>query len=268
MNEIGALLAQHGVALVFINVLLTQLGLPLPAIPTMMLAGALAAAGQLSVLQAFAAAVTASLIADIAWFVAGRRYGHRVLAMLCRLSLSPQSCVRQTERIFLRWGTGSLVIAKFVPGLATVAPPLAGAIRQRLGTFALFDGIGAALWAGCAMLAGWLLGGQIEALLAWLGTMGGYAAAVLGVVLAGYMSIKWFERLRFLSQLRAARVAVDEVYAMMRRGEDPLILDVRSAAALGADRRRLPKALLVDPEAPDDRLANLPRDREIIVYCS
>lgn len=268
MNELGALLAQHGVALVFVNVLLTQLGLPLPAIPTMMLAGALAAGGQLSVLQAFAAAIAASFAADVVWFIAGRRYGHRVLAMLCRLSLSPQSCVRQTERVFLRYGVGTLVIAKFVPGLATVAPPLAGAIRQKLGTFALFDGIGAALWAGSAMLAGWLLGGQIEALVAWLGAMGGYAAAVLGVLLAAYMAFKWFERLRFLSQLRAARVAVNEVYAMMLRGEDPLILDVRSAAALGADARRIPRALLIDPDAPDDRLANLPRDREIIVYCS
>jgi len=268
MNELSALLAQHGVALVFINVLLTQLGLPLPAIPTMILAGALAAGGHLSVLQAFAAAVAASLAADVIWFIAGRRYGYRVLTMLCRLSLSPQSCVRQTERVFMRWGVGSLVIAKFVPGLATVAPPLAGAIRQTLGAFALFDGIGAALWAGSAMLAGWLLGGQIEVLLDRLSTMGTYAAAVLVLVLVAYMAFKWFERLRFLSQLRAARVAVYEVHAMMQRGEEPIILDVRSAAALGADTRRIPQAVLIDPDAPDESLVDLPRDREIIVYCS
>lgn len=268
MTDLSALLSEHGVALVFANVLLTQLGVPLPAIPTMMLAGALAATGHMSVLQAFWAAVGASLVADYVWYVAGRRYGHRVLAALCRLSLSPQSCVRQTERVFLRWGVGSLVIAKFVPGLATVAPPLAGAIRVKPGAFGLFDGIGAALWAGTSMLAGWMLGGQIEALLDVLGQMGGYAAAGLGVLLAAYMAFKWFERLRFLGQLRAARVGVEEVYAMMTRGEAPLILDVRSAAALGADRRRIPTAVLIDPDTPDDRLADLPRDREIIVYCS
>lgn len=268
MNELSALIAQHGVALLFANVLLTQLGLPLPAIPAMMIAGALASGGHLSVLQAFWAAVAASLIADVAWFVAGRRYGHRVLAMLCRLSLSPQSCVRQTERVFMRWGVGSLVIAKFIPGLATVAPPLAGAIRQKLGAFVLFDGIGAALWAGASMLAGWLLGGQIEALIEWMAAMGGYAATLLGALVVAYMTFKWFERLRFLGQLRAARVAVHEVYAMMARGEDPLVLDVRSAAALGADKRRIPRAVLIDPDAPDDQLADLPRDREIIVYCS
>lgn len=268
MNELSALLAQHGVALVFVNVLLTQLGLPLPAIPTLLLAGALAAGGHMSVLQAFFAAVTASLIADLVWYAAGRKYGHRVLAMLCRLSLSPQSCVRQTERVFIRWGVGSLVIAKFVPGLATVAPPLAGAIRLKPATFTLFDGIGAALWAGVSMLAGWLLGGQIEAAIDALGRMGGYAAAWLGGLLAAYMAFKWFERLRFLGQLRAARVAVHEVYAMLERGEEPLILDVRSAAALVADTRRIPRAVLIDPDAPDDQLAALPRDREIIVYCS
>ncbi len=268
MNELSALLAHYGVMLVFVNVLLTQLGLPLPAIPVMMLAGGLAAGGHMSVLQAFSAAMVACLIADEIWYFAGRRYGHRVLAMLCRLSLSPQSCVRQTERVFMRWGVGSLVIAKFVPGLATVAPPLAGAIGLKLATFTLFDGIGAALWVGGSLLAGWLLGGQIDAFLDWLSDLGGYAAGAFVLLLVAYMAFKWFERMRFLSQLRAARVAVHEVYAMMERGEDPLVLDVRAVGALGADRRRIPKAVVIDPDAPDASLANLPRDREIIVYCS
>jgi membrane protein DedA with SNARE-associated domain len=268
VDELTALLARHGVSLVFVNVLLTQLGVPLPAIPTMMLAGGLAASGHMSILQAFAAAMAATMIADLVWYAAGRRYGHRVLALLCRMSLSPQSCVRQTERVFLRWGVGSLVIAKFVPGLATVAPPLAGAIRLKPATFALFNGIGGALWAGLSMLAGWLLAGQIEALLAWLGRMGGFALVTLVAVVAVYMAVKWFERHRFLSQLRAARIAVHELYEMIERGDEPLVLDVRSEAALAADRRKIPNALLVDPDAPDEPLAGLPRDRDIVVYCS
>ncbi len=268
MDELTALLSRYGVSLVFANVLVTQLGVPLPAIPTMMLAGGLAASGHLSVLQAFSAALIATLIADLVWYAAGRRYGHRVLALLCRMSLSPQSCVRQTERVFLRWGVGSLVIAKFVPGLATVAPPLAGAIRLKPATFALFDGIGGALWAGGSMLAGWLLSGQIDTLLAWLAQMGGLALAALVAALAVYMAVKWFERYRFLSQLRAARIAVQDLYGMIERGEDPLILDVRTEAALAADRRRIPHAMLVDPDAPDAFLVGLPRDRDIVVYCS
>ena len=268
MDDLTALLAQHGVSLVFVNVLLTQLGVPLPAIPTMMLAGALAAGGHMSVLQAFSAAMVATMIADIVWYAAGRRYGHRVLSALCRMSLSPQSCVRQTERVFLRWGVGSLVIAKFVPGLATVAPPLAGAIRLKPVAFLVFNGMGASLWVGGSMLAGWLLSGQIDALIAWLARMGGFALAGLLVALVIYMLVKWLERYRFLSQLRAARIAVEELYAMIERGENPLILDVRSVAALGADRRRIPSALLIDPDAPDEPLAQLPRDRDIVIYCS
>jgi membrane protein DedA with SNARE-associated domain len=268
MDELTALLGRYGVSLVFVNVLLTQLGAPLPAIPTMMLAGALAAGGHMSVLQAFSFAVLASIIADVVWYAAGVRYGHRVLAFLCRMSLSPQSCVRQTERVFLRWGVGSLVIAKFIPGFATVAPPLAGAIRLRLGTFTLFDGIGAALWTGSAMLAGWLLSDQIDALIGWLARMGGVALAGVLVMLVVYMAVKWFERYRFLSQLRAARIAVHDLYQMIERGENPLILDVRSEAALATDRRRIPRAIAVDPDAPDEPLAGLPRDREIVIYCS
>jgi membrane protein DedA with SNARE-associated domain len=266
--ELTALLGQYGIALVFANVLLTQLGLPLPAVPTMILAGALAAAGHLSALQAFAVAMAATLAADFLWYAAGRRYGHRVLAFLCRMSLSPASCVRQTERVFLRWGVGSLVVAKFVPGLATVAPPLAGAIRLRPAIFLGFNAIGAALWAGLSIGLGWMLADQIDAAIDWLARMGGYAVAGLVLLLAVYMTVKWLERYRFMAQLRAARIAVTELYDMIQRGDEPVILDVRSAAALGADPRRIPRAVLIDPDAPDAGLGELPRDRDIVVYCS
>jgi membrane protein DedA with SNARE-associated domain len=268
MTEIDALLGRHGVAIVFANVLLTQLGVPLPAVPTLIVAGALAAGGHLSGPQAFAVALIATLIADSVWYGAGGRFGHRVLSTLCRLSLSPSSCVRQTERVFLRYGVGSLVIAKFVPGLATVAPPLAGAIRMPFARFFVFDAIGSTLWAGAAIVAGWLLSGQIAAVLAWIGRMGGYAASLLGFALVLYMAFKWFERYRFLAQLRTARIAVQELYAMIERGEDPLILDVRSAAALGPRAGRIPRARLIDVDAPEPALRDLPRDREIVVYCS
>ena len=108
----------------------------------------------------------------------------------------------------------------------------------------------------------------LDAAIDWVARMGGYAVAVLAVLLAVYMTVKWFERYRFLTQLRAARIAVTELYDMIERGEEPLILDVRSAAALGADRRRIPRAMLIDPEAPDAALGGLPRDRDIVVYCS
>ncbi len=268
MNELGELFGRYGVGLVFVNVLLTGLGVPLPAMPTLIVAGALASMGHLSVLQVLAAAVVASSTADSIWYLTGRRYGHRVLAFLCRMSLSPASCVRQTERVFMRWGVRTLLVAKLIPGLATIASPLAGAIRLRPTTFLLFDAAGASLWAGGSILAGWLLSDQIDAVIDWIANMGGYALAGLGVLLVLYMTVKWFERHRFLAQLRTARIAATELYDMIERGEEPLILDVRSAAALGIDARRIPRAVLVDPDAPDAGLGSLPRDREIVVYCS
>lgn len=150
-------LQRDAVAIVFVNVLLQQLGLPVPAVPTMLLAGSLAAAPG-PVAKILAAAVVASVLADWVWYKAGKRYGYRVLAGLCKLSINPASCVSQTEARFLRWGMPSLVVAKFIPGFSTVAPPIAGAFRMHLGGFLLAAGAGGALWAGLALGAGWVEG--------------------------------------------------------------------------------------------------------------
>src|SRR6478736_3715666 len=155
-------LSQYGVWFVGVNVLLQQLGLPIPAVPTMMVAGALAGAGKMSGAAAFVLSVAASLVADLAWFWAGRRFGYPVLRFLCRVSLSPDTCVRQTEGIFERWGFYSVVLSKFVPGFATVAPPIAGALRMRAGAFVVASIASAALWVGAAMSVGYLFAPQIE----------------------------------------------------------------------------------------------------------
>src|SRR6476659_7519652 len=167
MDPIAAQLAQYGVPLIGLNVLLQQIGLPIPAVPTMMLAGGLAVTGRIDFASAFAISVAASLVADLLWFWAGRRYGYPVLRFLCRISLSPDTCVRQTENIFERWGFFSVVISKFVPGFATVAPPIAGALRMRLSSFALASAASAALWVGAAMIAGAVFAQQIQSVLAW-----------------------------------------------------------------------------------------------------
>src|SRR5467141_1739405 len=150
------LIAQYGLALVFANVLLEQLGLPIPAIPALVVAGALSAEGQFPPLAVFGVAFVACMMGDAAWYLAGRRYGRRVMKLLCRVSLSPDSCVRQTENRFGRWGRLTLVLAKFVPGLSTVARPLAGAMRLGLGSFELLNGLGSILWIVAAVGAGML----------------------------------------------------------------------------------------------------------------
>lgn len=268
MNELIGLLTHHGLALVFANVLLTQLGAPLPAVPTLVLAGALAGVGHFSWPAALLAASSAAVIADTSWYAAGKRYGQRVLALLCRFSLSPDSCVRETERFFVRYGVGSLVVAKFIPGLAMAAPPLAGAMRLRWLPFLVFDGIGAVLWAASALLGGWLFADQIDTALGFLERMGGYALAGLLALLTAYVGYRYWQRRRFFAQLRAARITVQDLYDLMQRGEQPLVLDVRSHALRIADGRRIPTAWPVDIDAPDAHLTDLPRDREIVVYCS
>ena len=162
LDAIATQRAQYGVPLVGLNVLLQQIGLPIPAVPTMMLAGALAVAGRIDFASAFAISVAASLVADLLWFWAGRRYGYHVLRFLCRISLSPDTCVRQTENIFERWGFFSVVVSKFGPGFATVAPPMAGALRMGVSSFALASAASAALWVGAAMIFGALFAQQIE----------------------------------------------------------------------------------------------------------
>src|SRR5438046_9865228 len=137
MEAILSQLQAHGSLIVGVNVFLQQLGLPIPSVPTMMVAGAVAAQGHLNGIATFAIAVVASLVADVLWFSAGRRYGYPVLRFLCRVSLSPDTCVRETEGIFERWGFFSVVVSKFVPGFSTVGPPIPGALNMRLREFAL-----------------------------------------------------------------------------------------------------------------------------------
>src|SRR3982751_1334289 len=154
MVRLFDLVIRHGIPLVFFNVMLEQLGVPLPAVPTLIVAGALSRMGRISSTNVLIASVVASLIADWIWFMLGRRYGYRILKTLCRISLSPDSCVRDTEARFERWGLKSLLFAKFVPGFSTVAPPLAGAGKRSTLAFLIYDAIGALLWAGSGVALG------------------------------------------------------------------------------------------------------------------
>jgi len=154
-----------GLGLLFFNVLVEQLGLPVPAIPTLIVAGALASAGRLPAAGVCSVALAACMIGDSVWYVTGRIYGVRVMRLICRISLTPDICVSQTQSSFERWGAGALVVAKFVPGLSMIAPPLAGATRMSFLRFAGSSALGAALWVGAALLAGIVLRPEIMRLL-------------------------------------------------------------------------------------------------------
>jgi len=266
--DLAALFAQYGLAAVFVAVLLEQAGLPFPALPVLLVAGAFAAGHAAWGVAALGLAVLASTLGDLAWYWAGRTWGYAVLRTMCRISLSPDSCVRRTESSFERRGVATLVVAKFVPGLATLAPAIAGALELRASTFVVYNGAGAALWAGVGLAAGVLLQGQINGLLAWLDRLGRWVLAVLGVALAGYVAWRLWRRWAFARRLRMARVTVHELRAMIERGEAPYVLDARSTIHRRLHGLRIPGARSVDLDALEEALATIPRDRDVIVYCS
>jgi len=270
MSALVRYLVRYGVSLVFLNVFAEQIGMPVPAVPTLIVAGALARNGKMSSTHIVViVAVLASLIADWIWFLLGRRYGYSILRTLCRISLSPDSCVRDTEARFERWGMKSLLVAKLIPGFSTVAPPLAGAGRKRSTmAFLIYDGIGALLWAGGAVLVGRAFHRQIANVITRLENLGGWAIAIVAFLLALFVLFKWWQRRRFLEQLRIARVSVDELKAMIDRDEQPIVLDVRTRSSQERDPRRIPTAIVAHADDIDRTVQAISPDREIVLYCT
>jgi membrane protein DedA with SNARE-associated domain/rhodanese-related sulfurtransferase len=261
-------IGHYGLMIVTINVLLDQIGFPVPAAPTLVVAGAIAAGGQVSLLAVFAWSVIACLAADCGWYLIGERYGIRVLKMLCQVSLEPDSCVSQTQTRFERWGINSLVIAKFIPGLAIIAPPMAGALRIGWLRFVFLSSCSAVLWVGSFLAAGVLFKSQIERLLLHLSEFGSITAAGIVILLAAYIAYKWWQRRRFYQMLRMARISVADLEALIRGGAEPLIIDVRSTTARELDPRWIPGALHVPLQDVAHHLKELPRDRDTILYCT
>jgi membrane protein DedA with SNARE-associated domain/rhodanese-related sulfurtransferase len=258
----------YRILMITVNVLANQLGLPVPVIPTLIVAGAWAAQGTISPAALFAGAIFACVAADSVWFLAGRVYGSGVMKLLCRISLTPDSCVSDTQSRFERWGSNALLVAKFVPGLALIAPPLAGATKMAWLRFLVYSALGSAAWVSVAIAGGMLFRHQIEQIMPRLADFGVAAASAIGVLLAAYIGYKWWERRRFYSVLRMARINVEELYQLMGAGRAPLIVDVRSPTALTLDPRRIPGALHVPLLEVEQHLRDFPRDREIVAYCT
>ncbi len=213
-------------------------------------------------------AVVASLLSDFIWYAVGRRRGTRVLQMLCRISLEPDSCVRQTEDLFARRGLASLLVAKFIPGLSTVAPPLAGITRMPLLRFGLFDGLGALLWVGVFVVLGVLFSEQLEGLALLLATMGSWLLAIVAGGLGAYLLWKFVARKRFLRRLRVARITPEELHQKLETGEEVLIVDLRHPLELEADPVVIPGAVRFSAQDLEATRLPIPRDREVILYCS
>src|SRR5438445_357246 len=266
MDAILAQLQAHGSLIVGLNVLLQQIGLPIPSVPTMMVAGALAAQGRINGVATFALAVGASLFADMLWFGAGRRYGYPVLRFLCRVSLSPDTCVRETEGIFERWGFFSVVVSKFVPGFSTVGPPIAGALKMPFGAFAVASLASAALWVGAYMGVGYVFARQIDVVLAWMTDHAVLALIAVVGALASYIGFKAFERYRLGRYVDAARITIDELREVLAQEPRPFVVDVGSRLA-HQSRPHIPGARMLDLDAIA-RAEDFPTDQDIILYCA
>ncbi len=264
--QINLTLRQDAVTLVFVNVLLQQLGLPVPAVPTLLLAGSLAASpGSLG--RLLAAAVVASVIADWLWYQSGKAFGYRVLAGLCKLSINPSSCVSQTEARFIRWGVWSLLIAKFIPGFSTVAPPIAGALRMGRTGFLLAAGGGATLWAGLAIGAGWLLQDAVQTAIAGLERHAAQALVLILVLAATWLGWKLWQKYRFRKFCAVPHITPDELLAAMGSETPPLVLDLRGATMI-AETGPIPGARVAEHDFLPAAVGDWPKERPIVTLCA
>lgn len=265
LEQAADFLIRHGYAVLFGWVLLEQMGLPIPAAPLLIAAGALARAGKMNLTFALALALIAVILADLFWYSLGRYRGGRILKLLCRISLEPDSCVRRTENLFVRHGVHSLLVAKFVPGLNTAAPSLAGIFRMPVRRFMIFDSLGALLWVVSVTSLGLIFSDQLEQIaLRW----SGWLVAVLAGSLAAYVLGKFIQRRRFIRRLRIARITPKELMDKLRAGETISIVDLRQPMDIEAFPQMIPGALRIAMEEIEERHAEIPRDRDVVLYCS
>jgi membrane protein DedA with SNARE-associated domain len=268
MHAVLEFLVRHGYGVLLVWVFLEQGGLPLPSIPLLLAAGALAGAGRLNFGFSLAVAALGSLLADSLWYELGRRRGIKIVQWLCKISLEPDSCVRRTEGIFEKQGARSLILAKFLPGLGAVATPMAGIFQMKFRRFLAFDALGALLWAGTYLSLGYIFSDQIEIVTQRIEQLGGSVLSVLVFFLTFYVAYKYLARQRFLRELRIARISPEELKEKLDAGEHLTIVDLRHLMDFEADPETIPGAFRMDARDLEQKDEKLPRDREVILYCT
>jgi membrane protein DedA with SNARE-associated domain/rhodanese-related sulfurtransferase len=267
MQQIASDMERYGLLVVFLNVLLAEGGLPLPAFPILITTAALVTQSRQQALEIILVGVSGSLVADLAWYWSGKRYGRRVLAFLCKMSLSPDFCVRQTETAFLKIGPWSLLFAKFFPGLSTISVAMAGATKMSLPTFLLLNGTGAFLFVSVAVVLGLIFQDAITDILLMLADVGKFGGLFVLAVLGLYLLARWWRRRAFIRRLRVDRITVDELRGLISEGHKPVILDVRPEEIRKRDGI-IPGALAAHPEDVDPVVRTFSHDLEIVVYCA
>ncbi len=269
MSDTLAFVLQYGYVVLYLCVMAEQIGLPVPAVPVLLGVGALAGAGSMSFPIALGVVLAASLPPDLVWYELGRRRGTRVLARICAVSLEPDWCVHRTERIFLRFGRKLLLVAKFVPGLSALSAPVAGAARVSRWQFILLDVTGALLWSGTWLGIGYLFSGALDVVVGWVHRLGGWALLWAGAGLAAYIGYKYAERRRIFRELRMARITPEELKSRLDAGDDTFtIIDTRTMLDVKSVPYLIRGALWIEADEVERRRDELPRDREIVLYCT
>ncbi len=271
MATLIALLLQHGLLLVGVVTLAARAGLPLPAAPLLVVAGGLAATGHFGPgggLALLAVAVLANLGGDLGWYGAGRHFGHRVMRLLCRVSLSPDSCVRQSEQMIQRWGGSALLAAKFVPSVSVVAAPMAGALGMSWPRFLFNDTVASALWSLVYIVLGWVFHAQIAYALELLAGAGLVALALLLLGVAAFVAWRWLRRRRMRRALAVQRIDVAGLQALLASAEAPVVVDVRGPGSRQVDPRRIPGAISLSLDELPTQAATWPAGQAVVTYCS
>ena len=267
MQDLVFLITQHGLLVVFLNVLLCESGLPLPAYPTLMTAAALVTESRYQIPAIILAGIAGCLVPDLAWYWSGGRYGRRMLGLMCKVSLSPDFCVRQTETVFAKIGPWSLLFAKFIPGLSNLSVAMAGIAKMSLPVFLLLNGIGALLFVSVPVALGRIFQQEIADLIATLMQVGKSGGLIILAALGVYLLARWWRRQAFIRQLRMARITVGELRRLIDEGRRPLILDVRAKGPRAQDGI-IPGALSAHPREIDPVVMAFSHDLEIVVYCA
>jgi membrane protein DedA with SNARE-associated domain/rhodanese-related sulfurtransferase len=266
VNEALEFLVRHGYTVLFVAVLAEQAGLPIPAMPFLLGMGALAGLGKFSLTMAALLALVATMLADWVWYELGRRRGTAVLRFLCKISLEPDSCINSTTNTFDRLGTRALLVAKFLPGVGTMAPPMAGITKMPLWRFFLADGAGALAWILAFLSLGLVFRTQLEYVAELAVRFGTMFGLMIVLVLAGYFAFKTYQRRKYFAKLRAARITAEDLFERMKAGEELVIVDLRLKVA-GADKQIM-GALRMEINELERRHKEIPRDRDIVLYCN
>ncbi|MCL5006070.1 MAG: VTT domain-containing protein [Acidobacteria bacterium] len=268
MDKAIEFLVHHGYAVLAAWVFAEQFGFPISSIPLLLAGGALAGAGNLRLAEVLVFPVAGSLLADSIWFEIGRLKGSSVLNVLCRVSLEPDSCVRNAENLFARKGPNTLVVAKFVPGLSVVAPPLAGMFGMTIPRFLMLDGAGALAYIGTFVSLGYVFSHQLGRVAEIALGFGTWLLVLLVASVILYLGWKFFQRQRFLRDLRISRITPEELKRKMDSNEEIAIVDLRHAIDFDSDPNTIPGAILLPSEEFERRHMEIPRDRELILFCT